>query len=68
MISANPADWQEPDDWKALAWEKLAQARKDERLKTIEACARFLQEEYPDNVNTNAFCAAIRSLAVSSNK
>lgn len=29
----------------------------------IEAAARELEQSYPDNANTNAFCAAIRSIA-----
>lgn len=33
------------------------------RQATIEECANLLAREYPDNANTNAFCAAIRSLA-----
>jgi hypothetical protein len=33
------------------------------RLATIDECANLLAREYPDNANTNAFCAAIRSLA-----
>lgn len=31
-------------------------------VETIERCANFLAREYPDNANTNAFCAAIRSV------
>lgn len=34
-----------------------------ERAAAIEECAQMLAREYPDNANTNAFCAAIRSLA-----
>lgn len=32
------------------------------KAETIEECAAFLAREYPENVSTNAFCAAIRSL------
>jgi len=28
----------------------------------LEEAARMISESYPDNANTNAFCAAIRSL------
>jgi hypothetical protein len=33
-----------------------------ERNQVIEEVAQQLQEWYPDNANTNAFCAAIRSM------
>lgn len=32
------------------------------RLDIIEAIAQMLETSYPDNANTNAFCAAIRSM------
>lgn len=32
------------------------------RKAALKECARFLEAEYPDNANTNAFCAAIRAL------
>lgn len=32
---------------------------------TREACAVYLAQQYPDNANTNAFCAAIRSMPAS---
>lgn len=35
-------DFEEPDDWKGLAWDKVIEARNDERRKTIEECAKLV--------------------------
>jgi hypothetical protein len=43
----------------AFALSERAAAKAEER----EECARDLEESYPDNPNTNAFCAAIRARA-----
>jgi hypothetical protein len=52
------------EKWNALA--ATPKAGVDREVLIIEACAKFLEREYPDNVNTNAFCASIRSLALPS--
>jgi acetyl-CoA carboxylase alpha subunit len=36
-------DFEEPDDWKGLAWDKVIEARNDERRKTIEQCAKIAE-------------------------
>lgn len=57
---------EDSDDWKALAWDKVAEAHETRRARTIEECARYLETSYPDHAWLNAACAAIRSLSVTS--
>jgi hypothetical protein len=40
-------DFEEPDDWKGLAWDKVIEARNDERRKTIEECAKIAEPRSP---------------------
>lgn len=42
--------------------ERLIRAKQIEHDDVIEEVAQILKNSYPDNVNTNAFCAAIRSM------
>jgi hypothetical protein len=74
-------NFEEPDDWKGLAWDKVIEARNDERRKTIEECANLMQRwaDEAAEVKNSDRCAlqanvcrnaaqAIRNLAVTSNK
>lgn len=42
--------------------EELQAILDEHRDEIIEEVAQMLSDSYPDNANTNAFCAAIRSL------
>lgn len=56
--------------WKRLAEDRLAgvemwkEKAATAREAALEEAAAMLQASYPDNINTNAFCAAIRSLKI----
>lgn len=41
---------------------KVWSSHREVRDKAIEECASNLGKWYPDNVSTNAFCAALRSM------
>lgn len=64
------AEWayehiKESIDGLELAWKRAEQQSAtllQQRNEAFERAASYLAESYPDNANTNAFCAAIRSL------